>query len=480
MITTPTDLAGRLDRILGPAGLLRGADAGPRYTQDLWGGDRQAGPRPSPWLVARPASTGEVAAVLRACHEAGQPVVPQGGMTGLVSGGVPGDGELVLSTERMRSIEAVDRATSTMTVEAGAVLQEVHERAEAEGLIFPLDLGSRGSCTIGGCLSTNAGGNRVLLYGMTRDLVLGLEAVLADGTVVGGLHKLVKNNAGYDLRHLFIGTEGTLGVVTRAVLKLVPRPATQIAAFCGVGSVEAAVTVLRRLQAALPGMVSAYELMWDSAYARVVGLTDQIAIPLTGRHRMYVLVECRGSSPGVDQDRFLAALGACQDLLEDARVEDSLEGVQRLWAVRERIAVEALRMKPLFGFDVSLPVPEMESCVRDIEVELRRVWPGVDLIVFGHLGDGNLHFAVVTGEKTYERKGLVEEIVYRNVGRREGSISAEHGIGFEKRPHLHFCRSDAEAGVMRQLKRALDPRGILSPGRVFEVDSHEHEEEQET
>ncbi len=467
MIAASPALAGRLERIVGPSGIVQGADIGPRYTQDLWGGDRQAASRPSPWLVVRPASTREVAEILRLCHESGQPVVPQGGMTGLVSAGIPAPDELVLSLERMNAIESIDAAASTMTVQAGAVLQEVQERAEAEGLMFPLDLGSRGSCAIGGCISTNAGGNRVLLYGMTRELVLGLEAVLADGTVVNGLHKLVKNNAGYDLKHLFIGTEGTLGVVTRAVLKLSPRPATQIAAFCGVASVDAAVTVLRRMQAALPGMVSAFEVMWDSAYATILPLRDQVDVPLAGRHGIYVLIECRGSSPDADQERFVAALSACEDVLEDARIGDSSEEVRRLWAVRERLALEALKIRPLFGFDISLPVAEMEPCVRDIEAELRREWPHVELIVFGHLGDGNLHFAVLTGETSMEKKLQIEEIVYRNVGRYQGSISAEHGIGFEKRPHLHHCRSEAEIALMRRLKQALDPRGILSPGRVF-------------
>jgi FAD/FMN-containing dehydrogenase len=465
-IATAT-LADTLERIVGPAGVLRGAEIGPRYTQDLWGGDRQAATRSGPWLVVRPASTREVAEVLRACHDAGQPVVPQGGMTGLVSAGVPADRELVLSLERMNAIESIDAASSTMTVQAGAVLQDVQERAEAEGLLFPLDLGARGSCTIGGCVSTNAGGNRVLLHGMTRELVLGVEAVLADGTVVDGLHRLVKNNAGYDLKHLFIGTEGTLGVVTRAVLRLRPRPATQLAAFGGVASIQAAVTVLRRMQAALPGLISAFEVMWDSAYATVVPPRGPLAAPLPGRHAYYVLVECSGSSPESDRERFVGALSDCAGVLEDARIGDSLDEVRRLWSVRERIAVEALRIQPLFGFDVSLPVSAMEPCVQEIEAELRRVWPGVELIVFGHLGDGNLHFAVVTGERTKERKPMVEEIVYRNVGRHDGSISAEHGIGFEKRPHLHFCRSDAEIALMRRLRAALDPRGILSPGRVF-------------
>lgn len=456
-------VAGKLKDIVGPGHYLEGDQIGPKYSQDFWGGDREGDPH----LVVCPGSTEEVAAVLRACHEAGQPVVPQGGMTGLVSAGVPTRDEVVLSLERLNRIEDVDLITNTATVQAGVTLQELQDRVEQDGLIFPLDLASRGSCTLGGSLSTNAGGNRVLLYGMTRDLTLGVEAVLADGTVVNGLHKLVKNNAGYDLKHLFIGTEGTLGVVTRAVLRLRPKPVTQLAAFCGLRSVEDAVELLNRLRATLPGMVSAFEAIWASAYRVVVPLRDTVRLPLEDRHNIYALVECVGSDPDHDASRFLAAMEACKDVIEDAAVGQTEQEVRQIWQVRERIPGEVLRMQPLFGFDISLAPQEMAGYLVDVDAELRRTWPAVELIVFGHLGDGNIHIAVVTGEKTKERKPFIEEIVYRHVGLRGGSISAEHGIGFEKRPYLHFSRSPEEIDLMRRLKSALDPRGVLSPGRIF-------------
>jgi FAD/FMN-containing dehydrogenase len=453
----------KLEEIVGRGNVLEGVEIGPRYTQDLWGGE----PRGEPRLVLKPGSTEEVAEILRACSEAGRPIVPQGGMTGLVSAGVPDETETVVSLERMNRIEEVDPLAGTMTVQAGAVLQAVQERAAEHGLQFPLDLGSRGSCTIGGCIATNAGGNRVLLYGMTRDLVLGVEAVLADGTVVNGMRKLVKDNAGYDLDQLFVGTEGTLGVVTRALLRLRPRPTTQAAAFCALRSAEDAVALLRHLQGALPGMVSAFEAIWWSAYRVLLDLRDPVRAPFADEHPIYVLAECQGSHPETDTDRFTAALAEREDLVVDAVVATSPEDVQGLWSVRERVSEELLRLRPLFGFDISLPISELDRCLREIEDELRERWPHVRLAAFGHLGDGNVHIAVLTGETTKERKPIVEEIVYRNVGRRAGSISAEHGIGFEKRPYLHYSRSEQEIDVMRRLKRALDPANVLSPGRVF-------------
>jgi FAD/FMN-containing dehydrogenase len=454
-------LAGAVDA----ENVLQGEDIGPRYVQDLWGSDRKGDAR----LVVRPRGTAEVAEVLRLCHAAGVPVVPQGGMTGLVSGGVPGADEVILSLERCDLIEEIDPVTRTMTVQAGVTLQRVQDLAEEHGLAFPLDLAPRGSCTIGGNLSTNAGGNRVLLYGMTRDLVLGVEAVLADGTVVNGLHKLVKNNAGYDLKHLFIGTEGTLGVITRATLRLRPRPTVRLAAFVGLPTLADTVRLLHRMQAALPGMISAFEAIWDEAY-QVVAQSAAVRLPLRERHRLYALVECSGSDPDGDADRFVAALDGASALLGESAVAQTPAEVAQMWSVRERIPAEVLRMQPLFGFDVSLPVANLEHYLADVTTQLRAHWPAVRLIVFGHLGDGNVHIAVITGETTRERKPLVEQIVYRNAERFGGSISGEHGIGFEKRPYLGYSRNPDEIALMRRLKKALDPTAILNPGRVFTAD----------
>ncbi|MEV4344458.1 FAD-binding oxidoreductase [Actinoplanes sp. NPDC049596] len=457
-------LTEQLTEIVGAENCLTGTEIGPRYAQDLWGSDRKGDPQ----VVVRPGCTAEVSAVLRLCAGRGVPVVPQGGMTGLVSGGVPGGDEVVLSLERMNRVEEFDRSTRTMTVQAGCTLAAVQDLAAGEGLLFPLDVAPRMSATIGGAVATNAGGLRVLLYGMMRELVLGLEVVLADGTVVDGLHKLVKNNAGYDLKQLFIGTEGTLGVVTRATLRLRPAPQCRFAAMCGVADLDAALELLHRLQAALPGMVSAFEAVWDKAYEVLLPVRDEVPLPLEKVHPIAVLVEVSGVDPARDLDRLRRALTDCAGLVEESTVAASAAEVDLLWAARERIPKEILQMQPLFGFDISLPAGLLERYLAEVLDELRGHWPGVRLLVFGHLGDGNVHIAVVTGEQTRERKSVVEHIVYGAVRRHGGSISAEHGIGFEKRPYLHYSRTDEEIALMRLLKRTLDPRGTLSPGRVLD------------
>jgi FAD/FMN-containing dehydrogenase len=457
-------LSKQLTEIVGAENCLTGADIGPRYAQDLWGSDRKGDPQ----LVVRPGSTAEVSQILRLCTELGVPVVPQGGMTGLVSGGVPSHDELVLSLERMNRVEDFDGSTRTMTVQAGCTLATVQDLAAAQGLMFPLDVAPRAAATIGGTIATNAGGLRVLLYGMMRELVLGLEVVLADGTVVNGLHKLVKNNAGHDLKQLFIGTEGTLGIVTRATLRLRPAPQCRFAAMCGVVDLDAALDLLHRLQAALPGMVSAFEAIWDKAYEVLLPVREEITLPLKKVHPIAVLIEVSGVDATRDLDRLRRALDDCADIVKECTVATSPAEVSVLWTARERIPKEILQMQPLFGFDISLPTGLLERYLDEVRDELRRHWPGVKLLVFGHLGDGNVHIAVVTGELTRERKSVVEHIVYGAVRRHGGSISAEHGIGFEKLPYLHYSRTAEEIALMRLLKQTLDPRGILSPGRILD------------
>lgn len=456
-----------LKNVVGAEGFLTGSDIGFRYTQDLWTGQS----RGMPALVLRPRTTGEVSTLLRLCDQAGQAVVPQGGMTGLVSGGVPSSDEVVLSLERMCAIEEVDEYTSTMTVQSGVILQTVQERAESLGLLFPLDLGARGSCTIGGCIATNAGGNRVLLYGMMRELVLGLEVVLADGTVLAGLHKLPKNNAGYDLRQLFIGTEGTLGVVTRAVLRLRPKPSSQRVAFCALRSFAGAVGLLQAMRAELPGMLSAFEVMWSTACELVFECDESTPSPFSQKYPLYVLLECSGADSQADSARLLSALDRASPLIADVVVAQNAHENQRLWRIRERIPEVVLKMQPLFGFDISLSTGQIEPYLAEVSAHLRKHWPRMRLVPFGHLGDGNIHIAVLTGETTRSAKHAVDSIVYETLRGYNGSISAEHGIGLEKRPYLSMCRTPEEIAVMRRLKAALDPRGTLNPGRIFDQDS---------
>ncbi len=420
--------------------------------------------------VLRPRTTEQVALALGACHRAGQAVVPQGGLTGLVGGGVAGSLEVAITLERMNAIEDIDPVGRTMTVQAGTALQTIQEAAEARDLLFPLDLGARGSCTIGGNVATNAGGNRVIRYGMTRDSVLGIEAVLADGTVLSSLNRMVKNNAGYDLKHLFIGSEGTLGIVTRVVLRLERRPRSHNCALLALSRFGDVTALLRRLEEELGGSLSAFEVMWREFYELVTGPKARTAPPVPHGEPFYVLVEAFGARPEEDAVQFEEALGGCMEagLVVDAVLGQSKAERDEIWALRDDVE-QMNQLAPLFTFDVSLRIADMESYVGQIKAELAARWSDAVCVVFGHLGDGNLHVVVSVGDGSREARSAVEEIVYGRLEPIGGSVSAEHGIGFEKRPHLGRSRSASEIGLMKALKRTLDPKGILNPGRVFEA-----------
>ncbi len=421
--------------------------------------------------VLRPRTTEQLSAALAVCHRANQPVVPQGGLTGLVGGGVAGDLEVAITLERMTAIEEIDPVGRTMTVQAGAALQSIQEAAEAEGLLFPLDLGARGSCTIGGNVATNAGGNRTIRYGMTRDSVLGLEAVLADGTVLSSLNKMVKNNAGYDLKHLFVGSEGTLGIVTRVVLRLERRPRSHDCALLAVPGFTEVVELLRRLEEEIGGSMSAFEVMWREFYELVTGPQARTAPPIPHGDPYYVLVESLGTRPEQDAAQFEEALGECMEagLIGDAVLGRSKVERDEIWALRDDVE-QLNHLAPIFTFDVSLRIADMKAYVANIKTALADRWPDSRCVVFGHLGDGNLHVVVSVGDGSPEARVGVEEIVYGHLEPINGSVSAEHGIGFEKRAHLGRSRTAEEIGLMKTLKRTLDPKGILNPGRVFEAE----------
>lgn len=453
-----------LGDVLGERGMLLGGDVGERYRVDVLG---HAGT--IPLAVLRPATTDEVSRVLAICHAAGLPVVTQGGRTGLAQGQVPQPGEVVLSMERMTQIEAVDADAGTATVQAGVVLQTLQECVEPLGLMFPLDLGGRGSCTIGGNIATNAGGNRVIRYGMTRDLVIGLEAVLADGTVLDGLRPLIKNNTGPDLKQLFIGSEGVLGVVTRAVLRLLPKPADRSVALCAATDFTQVRALLRRVRSGLGGELTAFEVMWDSYFARAIGIVEN-APPLQAGQPFYVLVEASGTDAGALADRLEGVLhGALEaGVIVDAVVAKSGAEIDHLWKLRD-ISIEVSRqIDPLVPFDISVAIADMEPFVADVQAASRAIDPRCDVIVFGHVGDGNLHIAVHRPPEHSEMFDAIEHAVYGVVGRYRGAVSAEHGIGWLKRDFLAQTRTPAEIATMRALKAALDPKHILNRDRIFE------------
>lgn len=454
------DLLETLTDELGAVAVLTGADAEEK-SQGAWA------PMGTPLAIIRPANTQEVSRVMELAHAAGQKVIAWGGKTGLVEGG-HADGELALSLERLNAIDSIDPIGGTMSVQAGVPLQKVCEAAEEAGFFFPLDLGARGSATIGGNIATNAGGNRVIRYGMTRALVLGLEAVLADGTIVSSMNRLIKNNAGYDLKQLFIGTEGTLGIVTRAVVRLHSKPLSQDTGLVGVESFENLPKLLRHMEARLGGTLSAYEVMWDGFYQLVTNEPAAGRSPLEGRYPYYVLVEAMGGDQEADTPRFEHALmGALEEgIICDAVIAKSDSERGAMWALRDDVG-QVLHHYPIFTFDVSLPIADMEAYVAGLETSFDATWPDNKLFVFGHLGDGNLHVIIGVGDESPATRKAVEQIVYAPLQKIGGSVSAEHGIGLEKREYLALSRGPEEIALMRLLKKSLDPKGILNPGKVL-------------
>ncbi|MBE7426845.1 MAG: FAD-binding oxidoreductase [Ideonella sp.] len=449
----------RLRAELGPLAVLTGEAVRQRPVSRLIQSGCEAG------ALVRPASTLEVARVLQLCHEAGQAVVPRAGMTGLVGGTLVGPSEIALSLERMNRIEEIDTESQTMTVQAGVPLQAIQEAAEAHGLLFALDLGARGSATIGGNIATNAGGNKVLRYGMTRDLVLGLEVVLANGEVISSLFKILKNNTGLDIKQLFIGTEGTLGVVTRAILRLHPGPRTRQTVLAAFPDFSSVATVLQRVRAGSGGTLSSFEIMWRDYYLLLTAPGRRPA-PLSQTHPFYALIECEGSTDAADDSGFQMILQSCleENLIADAVLAQSETERASLWRIRDDVHY-LKTLNPLFVFDISLPLPAMERYVEGLRATLAERWQLPTVIAYGHLGDGNLHLAISCGDTSNRHD--IEHIVYEPLKALRGSVSAEHGIGLDKKTYLEFTRTPQEIAVMRAVKRALDPSGILNPGKIL-------------
>ncbi len=412
-----------------------------------------------------PSSSNEVADILAHCNKAGQAVITHGGLTNCVTAVEPGLDDVVISTEKMSGIVEIDKIGGTAVVEAGAVLQNVQEAAAKEGMYFPLDLGARGSCTIGGNIATNAGGINVLRYGMMRNLVLGLEAVMADGTVMSSMNRMLKNNAGYDMKQLFIGSEGTLGVVTRAVLRLYPQPAGRQDALVAMTSVDKVIRFLGMLQREIAGNLSAFEIMWGAYYRAVTGDNGHRP-PLPRDYPFYVVFQAEGSDPDADAARFERVLGQAfeQGLIADAVIPKSAAETRAIWEIRENFE-PALVKPPFYLYDVSLPIRDMQAYVAEVEANVARRWSDSMCITLGHMADGNLHFFVVPGEQGDFHEDS-DRCVYDPLRQYGGSVSAEHGIGLEKLSWLPHSKSAAEIELMRALKRTLDPNDILNPGRV--------------
>ena len=464
-------LLAQLREVVGPENVLTGTDVSARATH-FW----DATPLTAAAII-RPATTAETSAVLRACHDAGQSVVTQGGSTGLVDGHRSKPDEIVLSLERMTAIEAVDVTGRTLTVEAGAILQNVQQTAVDAGLQFGLDLGARGSCTIGGNISTNAGGLSVLRYGMTREQVLGLEVVLADGTILSSMNRMMKNNAGYDLKHLFIGSEGTLGVITRAVLRLRPATPAVNTALLAFDSFQQVTDTLSHLGRSLNGTLDAFEVIWQPFYQLNTNpeIDGTSTSPLPRDYAFYAIVEARSTEQEEASALFERVLeqALMSEHITDAVIAQSERERQNIWHIREHIDT-ALQHNPVFVYDISLPIAAMQEYVTDIQSRLASRWPQVILYVYGHLADGNLHVLVapptddtLSAAEQQAWHSTSNDIVYQPLQAMGGSVSAEHGIGLTKKPYLRLSRTAEEILLMQTLKRSLDPNNILNPGKII-------------
>lgn len=453
------DIVAELTKVLGTDGVLTGEDVHSRQA-GIWRRDTIKAK-----ALLRPRSTEQVSQCLAICNEHGQAVVAHGGLTGLVKGALTSPDEVVLSLERMNQIEEINPLDRTMVVQSGVILQTLQEAAEEHRLMFPLDLGGRGSCTIGGNISTNAGGNRVIRYGMTRDMVLGLEAVLADGTVVSSMNQMIKNNAGYDLKQLFIGTEGSLGVVTRAVLRLRELPQSRATLLVAVDEFDKLSRLLKHIDGALGGSLSAFEVMWNNFYTLVTSPPAENQAPIARDYPYYVLIEAMGSDDALVEAAMASAYE--EELIVDAVIAQSEAQRLQLWALRDSVE-ECMRFAPTFTFDVSLRISQMHEYIERVNQLLAEKYGDFRNFTFGHMGDGNLHLVVSVGSGGPEVRAAVEACVYQPLAAVQGSVSAEHGVGLEKKAYLELSRSPEEIALMRRLKYALDPKAILNPGKIFD------------
>ncbi|MDP2826480.1 MAG: FAD-binding oxidoreductase [Sulfuritalea sp.] len=461
-------LIAELRGLLGERHVLTATDDVAPYCTD-WRG-RYAG---SALGVALPGSTEEVAAAVRACVAAGVAIVPQGGNTGLCGGATPVGGEVVVCLRRMNRIRAVDADNNSITVDAGCTLQAVQEAAREADRLFPLSLAAEGSATIGGNLSTNAGGVQVLRYGNARELTLGLEVVLADGRIWNGLRALRKDNTGYDLKHLFIGAEGTLGLITAATLKLFPRPRTQATAWVAVPDPAAAVRLLARLRDATGDNVTAFEIVGRPALELVLRHIPNARDPLAGKPAWQVLIELSGARDDLSATLELALQQAAEaGAINDAAVAASEAQTAALWALRENVS-EAQKIEGVsIKHDIAVPVSRIAEFIARADAALQAAFPAVRIVCFGHIGDGNLHYNQSRPETRSNGEFIaqtesVNRIVHDLVHELGGSISAEHGLGQLKREEVLRYKSATEMDMMRAVKQALDPRGLMNPGKLL-------------
>jgi len=418
--------------------------------------------------VVYPSSTEDVSQILSTCNAIGQVVVPFGGTTNLVQGCATTASDIAVSFERMNAIEELDRSARTLIAQSGVTMQAAQQAAEEAGLLFPIDTGARSNCMLGGMVSSNAGGTKVIRYGMTRDSVLGLEAVLADGTVLSSMNRYIKNNSGFDLKHLFIGSEGVLGVITRVVFQLATQPRSHNVALLACENFDNVVMALRVARDELPNTLTGFEVMWNSFYERAVKPKGRLAAPLEVGSCCYVLLESMGVNEEQDGAAFEQTLESLmsEELVVDGLIAKSDKERDLIWAIRDEV-------EPFLGiarnFDVSLKSADVGTYLAEVKDAIKAAFEGAEVIGFGHLGDHNVHLSVLVDAENDEATHAIEDIVYSRLKPYGGAISAEHGIGLEKRAYLPISRTPAEIDLMVKLKQMMDPHNILNPGKVVDA-----------
>ncbi|MGA0431618.1 MAG: FAD-binding oxidoreductase [Flavobacteriaceae bacterium] len=419
--------------------------------------------------VVLPASTQEVAAILQLCNQLKQEVVVHGGLTNLVGGTETQPHQLVLSLERMNTIEEVDPISKTLTTQAGVIIENLIDAAAERDLMLPLNFGAKGSAQIGGALATNAGGLRVFRFGMTRQLVLGLEYVLPDGSIVSSLKKIIKDNSGYDLKQLLIGSEGTLGIITKVVLRLTQAPKTRSSALVGVENYTKVLDLLKHLDKRLGGTLSGFELMWQHTFETMTTPPSIHTAPLPKDYPYYVFVETMGNDPQNDFLRLETLITEAleTDIILDGVLAQTQRELNTIWQIREDVSVLAAQAQDDQHFDISLPIPKIGSIIDSITQELRALAFVDRIFTFGHVADGNIHFIIGKKQNSPEIIKAINEVVYRQLKENNGSVSAEHGIGLHKKDYLNTSKSEVEIAIMKQLKALFDPHQILNPKRII-------------
>lgn len=454
----------KLEKIVGKDSILSNGKEKLRFDH-IWKTDIPT----NAFAVIFPKSTQQISEIMKLCYENNQKVVIQGGLTNLVGSTITRKNDLVISLDKMNQIEEIDEKSRTITVQSGVILEDAISSVNEKNLMLPLNFGAKGSAQIGGIVSTNAGGLRVLRFGMTRNLILGIEAVLSNGEIISSMKKITKDNSGYDIKQLFIGSEGTLGIISKVIFKLEEKPSSRFSALVGLTNYKNVINFLKFMQKGLSGSLSGFELIWGETYKAMRDSSSEYSSLLGINFPYYVIIELLGSDSVNDFKRLseLIYLAIEKNIIEDALLAQNERELNLIWNLREDVSVLAKKSIYDQHFDISLPIPVIENEVNIAIKKLNKLPYVENIFVFGHLADGNIHFIIGKTNNDEEKTKKINDIIYKNLKKNSGSVSAEHGIGMDKKAYLKTSRSKAEIDLMNKLKKSLDPKNILNTGRII-------------